>query len=134
MTWSAGAVLTAAQLNTYLPQAWTPWTPTITASSGTFTTVSASGRYIQYGKTVHWTLVIDITTAGTASGGVVFPLPVAVLGGAGHLGNGREAAVTGSAVQVYATSTTLGRVIKYDDTTIIASGRSLWLSGTYEAS
>jgi hypothetical protein len=133
MAWSAGAILTAAQLNTYLPQAWSTWTPTITAASGTFTTVSGAGRYIQYGKTVVWSATITITTAGTAAGAVLFTLPVNAQAALGYIGDGRETTSTGAALQVFTVAATTGRAIRYDDTTAIGSGRTLLLSGAYEA-
>src|ERR1019366_5993586 len=44
---------TVTDIETAIPNgAWVPYTPTITAGSGTFTTVSGSGRYIQLGKLV----------------------------------------------------------------------------------
>ncbi len=135
MTWSAGAVLTAAQLNAYVPQEWTAWTPTVTATAGTFGSVAGSGRYILIGKTVLWDLSITITTVGTASGGVVFTLPVTAIAGDHYLGGGREITTTGFLLQVTTTAVdaTLGRVFVYDNTGAIGAGRTLALGGTYEA-
>ena len=62
--------------------AWTAFTPTITASSGTFTTVSGSGRYTRIGKTVTIYIEIVITTAGTASALSVRLAPTVVVGAA----------------------------------------------------
>lgn len=134
MTWSAGATLTAAQLNTHVPQTWTgSWAPTITAETGTFTSVSGAGRYIVMGKTVVWMLTITITTAGTAAGAVRFGLPSTAEAGSGYIGSGREAAATGVALTAFLFSTTQGSVLRYDNATIIASGRTLHLGGMYEA-
>ncbi len=57
--------------------AWTAYTPTVTASSGAPTTVSATGRYIQNGKTVIAEMDIIITSVGTATGALRATLPVA---------------------------------------------------------
>lgn len=131
MTWSAGAVLTAAQLNTYLPQAWSSWTPTITASSGTFTTTSGSGRFIQYGKTVLWSATLTLTTAGTATGTLLFTLP-ATAAGAAAIGGGIEV-TNGLACTVFTSgAVATGSILRYDAATVIASGRTLRVSGSYE--
>lgn len=47
--------------------AWAPYTPTLTASSGTITSGSATGRYLTVCKTTFISLDITITTAGTAA-------------------------------------------------------------------
>lgn len=133
MPWSAGATLTAAQLNTYLPQAWAAWTPTVTASSGTFTTVSGSGRYIQYGKTLLWSCTVTITTVGTAAGDVRLTLPVNAAAASAYIGNGRENTTTGAALQVFTTSASVASVNRYDNTSAIGASRTLLLSGTYES-
>ena len=55
--------------------AWTSWTPTITANSGTFTTVSSFGTYKRIGKVCFVRQTITITTNGTAAGTVNSTLP-----------------------------------------------------------
>lgn len=134
MPWSAGAVLTAAQLNTYLPQAWSTFSPVLSAETGSYSNASPSnGRYIAYGKTIHWSLTITIVSAGTAAGAVRFALPVTAAMTGAYIGNGREGASTGAALVCFNASTTTASVLRYDNATIIASGRTLSLSGTYEA-
>lgn len=71
MTWSAGAILTAAQMNQYVPQAWSdytpPWTGTTNPAIGNGTIV---GRYIQSGKIVRGWFKITMgstTTYGTGA-------------------------------------------------------------------
>lgn len=49
MAWSAGAVLTAAQLNTYVPQTWTGYTPTLTGTGTTQGNASMTGGYLRRG-------------------------------------------------------------------------------------
>ena len=56
-------------------------TPTITAGSGTFTTVSATGRYDVWGKTVFYHVTITPTNIGTAATSVIVPLPFTTGGG-----------------------------------------------------
>lgn len=139
-TWVSGEVPTAAILNAHvrdnlkaIGDPWTAWSPTVTAETGTFTSVSGAGRYMSAGKLTIWSLTITITTAGTAAGAVRFGLPVTAQASGVYMGGGRESASTGVALTVFGASTTLGSVLRYDNATIIASGRTLMLAGTYEA-
>lgn len=45
--------------------AWSTYTPTLTAGTGSFTSASAAGRYKQLGKTVFCHVTITVTTVGT---------------------------------------------------------------------
>lgn len=138
-TWIAGEVPPAATWNTHvrdnllaIGDAWTAWTPTVTATTGTFTTVSGAGQYIAVGKLIIWSATVTITTAGTAAGTLLFTLPVTAVANR-PLGGGLITA-TGAIVSVsVATSGTTGRSLRYDGVTPIASGYTLLLSGTYEA-
>lgn len=139
-TWLAGEVPPAATFNTHIRDnfkaigdPWTAWAPTITAETGTFTTVSGAGRYLSAGKLTIFSLTITITNAGTASGGVRFPLPVTAQAAGLYLGGGRENAATGVQLQAYTNSTTQGSIYRYDGATVIASARTLIVNGTYEA-
>lgn len=57
--------------------AWTDYTPTIAADSGTFTSVTATGRYMKIGKTVFIRASVQFTNIGTAAGFWSFSLPFA---------------------------------------------------------
>jgi hypothetical protein len=61
--------------DTTLQAAWTPYTPTIAAESGTFTSVAGTGKYKTVGKTTFIQIRIVITTNGTAATGVTATLP-----------------------------------------------------------
>ena len=116
--------------------AWTTWTPTITADTGTFTTVSGAGRYVQTGKTVTGTAVITITTNGTAAGAVKITPPISMSGNyiAGtSVGFGREGSVTGNALNVEYRSASVMGITKYDNTYPAASGYTLRITFVYEA-
>jgi hypothetical protein len=56
--------------------AWTSYTPTVTAQSGSITTYSASGWYSQLGKTVVVQARVVISNAGTGSGTMIVTLPI----------------------------------------------------------
>jgi hypothetical protein len=113
--------------------AWTPYTPTVTAGSGTFTAVSASGRYKQLGKTIFLSLSITVTTNGTAGGNVIVSLPATNKGL--FAGQGRENAVTGNMLQFVATGVAsgLGVIFTYNNSYPAASGYLLIISCVYEA-
>ena len=80
---------------------WTNYTPTITAESGTPTTVSASGRYIQVGKLVTVTMTVTLTSVGTASGSVLASLPFTAASSRQFAGSVKENAVSGDGGTVW---------------------------------
>lgn len=112
--------------------AWTAYTPAVSASAGTFTTVSAAGRYKQIGKTVFFSVAVTITVNGTAATAVVVGLPVTAQN-ANFTFAGRENAVTGSLLVSWMGSTTTMLIQKYDGTYLGANGYLLVVSGSYEA-
>jgi hypothetical protein len=133
MVWSAGE-LTSADMNTYLPQAAATWTPTVTASSGTFTTVSGSGRYFAFGDAIVWSATITITTVGTAAGYIQFTLPATARDSTGGIGSGTTTVGGASLMsQVFLNSATVARVVRYDDSSLIGAGNVVRISGWYEA-
>lgn len=73
---AAGTAATAADDIATINDAWTAYTPTVSASSGTATSAAATGRYKQIGKTVHVQAIVTVTTVGTAAGDVNATLPV----------------------------------------------------------
>lgn len=117
--------------------AWTSYTPTVTASAGTFTTVSATGKYKKIGRVVHYNIKVTITTVGTASGQVWATLPFTAESASTifPVGVGYESAATGiflagfipwyAPTQVYIT--------KLDGTSAIVAGYVLNMCGTYES-
>lgn len=106
------------------------WTPTITAGSGTFTTVSASGTYTKIGDRVFIRFAVVITTNGTAAGRVKASLPfnpaeITAL-------SGSETAVTGFGLSTYVnTGDNLCQIFKYDASYPGASGNTLSVAGEY---
>ena len=113
--------------------AWTAWAPTVTPGSGSFTSVSAAGAYLVIGKLVHFTVSITITTAGTAASTMSIPLPIGTakrnccvfaedFGGVGKVGFGR---IAGG-------STVLNSILMFDNSTYIATGNVVVLTGIYE--
>lgn len=104
--------------------AWTNYTPTITANSGTITTATANGYWIRIGKVCIVRTNWAVTTNGTGAGAVNLSLPfTAGAGGIGSAGVGREYDVTGKQLQIeVATSDTVMKYRNYDNTYPAANG------------
>jgi hypothetical protein len=129
-TQGTGSVSVPALLET-TGNAYTTYTPTITAGSGTFTTVSATGRSRQLGKTIFFEIAVTITTNGSAAGNVVATLPFTV-GSAIYTAAGRETSVGKMLSGTMASGGTTIGIANYDNTYPGGSGTTLVISGTYE--
>jgi hypothetical protein len=110
--------------------AWTAYTPTITAGAGTFTSVSATGRFKTIGKTVFIQIDIAITSNGTAASDVLATLPVAAFSNAVLVG--RAANVSGKILQGLLNGSQAA-IVNYDNSYPGATGEALHLSGVYES-
>lgn len=129
----ANKTLTVSTLNgaTIDNNAWTAYTPTVTAATGTFTTVSAVGYYKIIGKTCFITTTITVTAVGSASNATRITLPVTAL----HNGSGigRETALTGALFSAdIIASATNSDLRKYDGTFGVSSGSVITATFTYE--
>lgn len=114
---------------------WQTWFPTITTASGSFTSVSATGKYIIWGKTLHFTEIITITTNGTATNTLTtVPYPPLVTTSGTSIAWGRESAVSGSMVQMDLNSSTTGIIRTYDNGNPNANGAVIYIRGFYEVS
>ena len=114
--------------------AWTTYTPTVAAGTGTFINVSAAGRYKTIGKTVFVSVNVTITTNGTASGYVTVTLPFAAAASLSPwILAGRENAVAGlMLVGVVGSAASFMFVQNHNATYPGANGYVLALSGVYE--
>lgn len=113
------------------PYPWAAWTPTVTAGSGTFTTVSGGGRYAKIGNTVVFNVTISISVNGTAASWVIFNLPTSSVSYAVFTGRSLTSGITlvGNA-SASADSVLLTTYINgYPG----GSGTTLIVSGTYES-
>jgi hypothetical protein len=103
--------------------AWASYTPIITSAGGVATTVSATGRFKQIGKTVFCEIDVNIVNKGTATFNVIATLPVAA---AAHV-------YAGSAYEYNVTGKSGAAVILASDATHVymndASGGSWWVNG-----
>lgn len=111
--------------------AWTAYTPTVTANSGSYTSASATGRYQTFGKMVAISATVTITTVGTGAA-PIFSLPFTAAAHRYYLA-GRENLTTGKmivgAIDISASSAI---IFYYDNTDPSASGASLTVTGVYE--
>ena len=132
--WSARADIMAPSVGDN--NAWTTYSPTITTSGGTITTLDVvTGRYKQIGKTVFIQLSIPIITNGTGSGYVISTLPVTAKSGFSFplsgIDDGVGAALVGN---IPYTDNTKVRIFKASDMSYPgANGVRIELNGSYEA-
>lgn len=118
----------------YLYHDWASHTATVTASSGTFTTVAGGHRYFTlHGKTRVLQGLVYITTKGTADGTIYVTIP-----------SGAAAAFMGGNWPVYGRCTTGAisavlnvtesriEILEYDATTAVADGMSISYGVIYE--
>jgi hypothetical protein len=109
------------------------WSPTITAESGSFTTVSFSGGvYTKIGNIITCSGSVSITNAGTAAGSINITLPFNAAS-TSYTGSSFEYSATGFVCGINPNTTANFNVRKYDFTTIIASARLVAVSMTYRA-
>ena len=106
------------------------FTPTITASSGTFTTVSAAGTYTKIGRQVTIQLRVTITNAGTATGTIKYTLPFTA---AANTFGGVAFELASVGITGFSwISSTQGNIIKYDYTGVVIATGNVWdVTATY---
>jgi len=113
-------------------KAYTPATPT--ASSGTFTTVSAACRTTTFGKIRVYSGLVYIEDKGTAAGTLRVPIPTGTpqsLSGGYWTGSGRS--TVGKICDVFLNpSNSYIEILLYDGTTAIASYVSISFNIVYE--
>jgi hypothetical protein len=113
--------------------AWTAYTPTISAATGTITTSSATGQYQLIGKTCIVSMTITITTAGTGANQLFATLPFTSAARIQSGTTGAEVNSTGNGVKGYIpTSSTQLQLTYYNNSTPIGSGNVIIVTTTYE--
>lgn len=128
----AGGVGIAGDLNWGGAQ-WAPFSFTPLSETGTFTTVSGSGRYKLFGKKIVITFQIVCTNVGTANGYVRIPVPVDVRGGTTGVGAIVNVSTNkgGTAHAGYLSVSHIDCRL-YDGSFPITSGQVIWGSVEYE--
>jgi hypothetical protein len=94
------------------------WTPSVTSSAGTITTVgTVSGNYTRVGRLVTVICSVTITTNGTGSGFIkIGSLPFSVLNNPSPAGVGKEVALTDKTLGISMVDATTMKVQFYDAT------------------
>ena len=125
---SAGAWAETGEIN----PAWTDYTPTVTSVTGTLTSASGVGRYLQLGRTIFVAIALTIFINGTGATGiqatlpVIFPYsPFSLAGAEVNVGKMLMAVGTSGVASV--------TIYNYDLTYPGFDNANLIVSGTYEA-
>jgi len=106
------------------------WTPTITAGSGTPTTVTVnSSTYTKIGRMVVCTFDISVVAVGTASSSLQFGLPFTSITSTAFCGSFREDGSTGNMGMVFYSTGTTAACLLYNNATPWVNGYRL--KGTY---
>lgn len=120
-----------SQIPLLLFPAWTASSPAVTASSGTFTTVSGSLRYRTNNKTTVFNLIVTITTNGTAAGGITVTMPFSAL--TESVFGGRETQSTGLACTgTMNASSNILTIFRYDNLYAGGSSYRIVINGVVE--
>ncbi|WP_447361602.1 hypothetical protein ACSC95_06215 [Burkholderia vietnamiensis] len=126
-------VATTAYVQSVLPIGYTAYTPTISASSGSYTSASATGGYMKDGKLVCIWAVATITTVGTGTTTVLgLPFATATTNGGMVIFPGRENAVNGKMLQgASAAGSSTMTITDYSNASAATNGASEVMSGCY---
>lgn len=111
---------------------WRTFTPSVTAQTGTITTLGAlAGKYKIVNNTVHMEVSIVITTNGTAAGAIRLALPFGVAA-SDATGSGREVAVGGKTLSVtIAGAAATAEILNYDNSYPGSAGAKFNVSAVY---
>tara|TARA_R110000765_G_scaffold84685_3_gene163696 strand:- start:234 stop:2288 length:2055 start_codon:yes stop_codon:yes gene_type:complete len=109
---------------------WRAYTPTVTATTGTISTSSATGRYKRQGRTIEFQATITITTNGTGAGAVRVGLP----GQASitSIATGRNRSAGPNLQGIISTSSTFCSVTTYANAYPATDGYILDVNGSFE--
>lgn len=130
---SAGDVLTAADLNAI--GTWQTWTPTVSVTTGSSTITVNNAEFTQIGKLVVGRFDATVTAQGTGSGSVDFTLPAQPAYATDGCGSGRNA-WTGEQVQVFIYSTAgngTAAIRNYNNGGVVITNYALHVHFVYEA-
>ena len=114
---------------------WQAYTPTVTAATGSLTTVSATGAYCTIGKTVFIRFNISITTNGTGASAIVMTLPFLQNGSYANnqtIGYARESSLTGNMLQVGTAASGFVNIFTYANGYPGGTGASILGTAIYE--
>lgn len=125
---SSTKIATTAFVTNSTSAAWTAYTPTVGAQTGTITTSSATGAYLVVGKLVFFKIAITITTNGTGATAVQASVPLAA--DDTYFLAGRANGISGKMLLGRISGTGMA-IANYDNTYPAVSGEVLLLTGYY---
>lgn len=126
-------IATTAFVQSALPAGFTAYAPSVSATSGTYTSASATGAYSKTGKLVCFWINATITTVGTGTSTIVtLPFASATTSGGTQIFAGRENAVSGKMLQgVNLTNSSNVTIFDYSNLSAAANGAQEQISGCY---
>jgi hypothetical protein len=89
----------------------TGYTPTVTASSGSITSVTANGYWLRLGRLVFVSFNVKITNNGTGSGNLQMTLPFTETANVRHTGTIQETDIAGFNGTVYVVQSTAQAIL-----------------------
>ena len=113
--------------------AWTAYTPALAAGAGTLTSAAATGRFIQAGKAVFFSIRIAITTNGTAASFITATLPVTAFAASQVLSGYHEINTEVMSAVILSGTPSVVTVRNSAGEYPGANGAAFVISGTYEA-
>ena len=102
----------------------------MTASGGTITSATASGKYTKIGNIVRFQLSITISNVGSGTGTLISTLPFSPAD-ANWAASGAEDVAAGYTCIVFGNGTNVF-IRKYDYSTAIVNGHRLKIAGTFQ--
>ena len=93
---------------------WTSYTPTITATTGSPTTITPTGGYIRIGKACIYRFRVVVTNVGTATGNMLITLPFAA-SAARQIGTSFDSGLTGYSGFAYINDSGVMAAKSYDN-------------------
>jgi hypothetical protein len=114
---------------------WTAWTPTITADTGTFTTVTlntAETRYQRINGKVTARIAFQIVNAGTAAGGIQVTLPPGLAAVNNVWASGHDNSGPHALMGIYNSGTQRVRFVRTGGVNPIVAGNFYYLNLEYE--
>lgn len=110
---------------------WKTYTPSVSSTVGTITAYTASGRYLQVGKTLYLSANVQITNNGNGAGAITVSLPSSFSAVVSQIINGRESQTTNNALTALASGSNLN-VLTYNNAYPGGTNYTIVLSGVVE--
>jgi hypothetical protein len=125
-----GGVYNGSESDKYDPQsAWKIYSPSITALSGTLTTVSSTGKYKLDGTICHFEVSITVGNPGSGATGFFVPIPIQSVNNTPVFGSNPD---QGSALMGYLTASSVSCALFVVTGTYPSSGQRVFVAGSYE--